>query len=178
MKAAIDSNSISIPSVRLPDGTLSTPLTQDMSDYQGRTARVYLSAAGQIEINPQHDSYWLIAEAALPPPATETISAGTREVLTAEPASLMRDAAAIDPVALAANQFVGMVGCSWAPYRLGEDYLIVDGGIEWVAGGRAPQAGDSYYLEIITASTVPITEQRALPLDLAQHAVTLFDLPK
>ena len=178
MKPSIDSHSISIPPVRLPDGTLSTPLTQDMSDYQGRTARVYLSAAGQIEINPQCDSYWMIAEVALPPPATETITTGAREVFATESASLVRGDAAIDPVALAENQFVGMVGFSWAPYRLGEDYLIVDGGIDWVAGGRAPKAGESYYLEIITASTVPITEQRALPLDLAQHAVNLFDLPK
>jgi len=178
MKASINLNSISVPSIRLPDGTFSAPLTQDMSDYQGRTARVYLSATGQIEINPQHDSYWLIAEVALPSPATETISTGTREVLAAEPASLMRGAAAIDPVALAADQFIGMVGFSWAPHLLGEDYLIVAGGIEWVAGGRAPKAGDAYSIEIITASTVPITEQRALPLDLAQHAVTLFDLPK
>lgn len=177
MQAAINQNNLIIPPLRLPGGALSVEQTVDLTPLQGRIARVYLSAAGLPEINPC-DSYWQVAEVLLPIPATETITTGTREVLAAEPVSLVRGDVAVDLISLAANQLIGMVGFSWAPYRLSEDYLIVGGGIEWVAGGRAPQAGDAYTVEVITATIVPTTEQRALPLDLAQHAVTLFDLPK
>ena len=166
-----------IPPIRLPNGSLSAPCSIDLTTHQGRTARIYINAAGLPEISPCC-SYWQVAEVLLPIPATETVTIGTREVLSAEPVSLVRGATAVDAVSLAANQFIGSVGFSWAPYRLSEDYLIVSGGIEWVADGRAPQDGDAYTAEIVTATTVPITEQRALPLDLAQHAVTLFDLPQ
>lgn len=177
MKAAINQNNLIIPPVKLPGGALSVEQTVDLTPHQGSVARVYLSAEGLPEFN-LSCSYWHVAEVALPAPATEAITTGTREVFAAEPVSLVRGEAAIDPVTLVANQSVGMVGFSWAPYRLSEDYLIVSGGIEWVAGGRAPQTGDAYTIEIVTAATVPITEQRALPLDLAQHTVTLFDLPE
>lgn len=166
-----------IPPTRLPNDSLSAPCSIDLTPHQGSIARVYLSAAGMPEINPS-DSYWQVAEVVLPIPATETISAGTREVFAAEPVSLVRGTTEVDAVTLIENQFVGMVGFSWAPYRMSEDYVIVSGGIEWISGGRAPQAEDPYTAEIVTVTTVPVTEQRALPLDLAQHAVTLFDLPE
>lgn len=177
MRAAINQNNLIIPPVKLPGGALSAGQVVDLTPHQGSVARIYISAAGLPEINPG-DSYWQIAEVLLPIPATETITTDTREVLSAEPVSLVRGDTAVDSVSLAANQFIGSVGFSWAPYRLGDDYLVVSGGVEWVTGGRAPQAGDAYTAEIVTATTVPVTEQRALPLDLAQHTVTLFDLPE
>lgn len=176
MRAAINQNNLIIPPLKLPGGALSAGQVVDLTPHQGSVARIYINAAGLAEINPG-DSYWQVAEVTLPPPATETITTGAREVLSSEPVSLVRGETAVDSVTLEANQFIGTVGFSWALYRLSEDYLIFGGDIEWVAGGRAPQAGDAYTAEIVTATTVPITEQRALPLDLAQHAVTLFDLP-
>lgn len=177
MQATVNQNNLIIPPVKLPGGALSAGQAVDLTPHQGSVARIYINAAGLPEINPG-DSYWQIAEVLLPIPATETVITGTREALSVEPVSLVRGETAVDSVSLAANQFIDSVGFSWAPYRLSEDYLIVSGGVEWVSGGRAPQAGDAYTVEIVTATTVPITEQRALPLDLAQHTVTLFDLPE
>lgn len=176
MKASINLSNLIIPSIKLPSGAMSATKTVDLSGLQGRSVRVYLSSLGAVEINPPHDSYWLIAESVLPPPATQQVQVGTHTETAATPSQVVRGTGATDTVTLAAGQRIGQVGFSWQPYVLGTDYTVSVGAIAWLAN-RKPKAGDQYAVEILTDTTVPTFEQRVLPLDLAAHPVTLFDLP-
>lgn len=178
MRATLNGPCVVIPPILLPDGSLSLDRSADLTEYQGRIARVYVGADGQIFVNPDADSYWQVAEASLPPAVTEQVQIGTRQDFATQVATVLRGTGPTDAVSLTENQFIGEVGFPWAPFRLGEDYTVSPAGVVWVEGGRAPAAGADYLVEVVTASTVPITEARALPLDLAQHAVTLFDLPQ
>lgn len=178
MKAAINQNNLIIPPAKLPDGSLSTAKTVDLTGCQGRAARVYLSAAGQVEINPSANSYWLIAESALPPAATQQVQNGTRVNISCVVQQTARSATgATDTVTLTVGQRIGKLGYTWAPYFAGTDYTESSGVITWLAGGRQPKSGDSYQVEVLTDTTVPVFEPRPLPLDLTKAPVTLFDLP-
>lgn len=178
MKAAINQNNLIIPPAKLPDGSLSAAKTVDLTNYQGRAARVYLSATGQVEINPPANSYWLIAEAVLTPAATQQVQNGTRVNTTSTMQQTARSATgATDTVTLTAGQHIGKLGYAWAPYLAGTDYTEASGVITWLANGRQPKSGDSYQVEILTDITVPAFVQQVLPLDLTKAPVTLFDLP-
>lgn len=178
MQATVNGPNIIIPPIALPGGNRSVEHAVDLSAHQGRIIHVYVSAAGEVEINPRHDTYWQIAEVALPPAQSEQVATGTREEIAAHVATIQRGEGLIDAVSLDANQWVGDVGFSWALYRADIDYTIDPGGVVWIDGGRRPAAGSDYLVEIVTATTVPVTESRTLPLDLAQHTVTFFDLPQ
>lgn len=178
MKAAINQNNLIIPPTKLPDGLLSSAKTVDLTGYQGRSARVYLSASGQVEINPSTNSYWLIAEASLPPTATQQVQNSTRINTASAIQQAARSATGTtDTVTLAAGQRIGKIGYTWAPYQTGTDYTEASGVITWLTNGRQPKSGDSYQLEILTDTTVPVFDQQALQLDLTKSPVTLFDLP-
>lgn len=178
MRSTLNGACVVIPPIALPGGGMSPDHSIDLTDYQGRIARVYVGADGEVSVNPATDSYWQVAEAVLPPPVTEQVAIGTRQDLATQVATILRGTGQTDAVSLTESQFIGEVGFPWAPYRLGEDYTVAPGSVVWVEGGRAPVAGADYLVEVVTATTVPITEARVLPLDLAQHAVTLFDLPQ
>jgi len=177
MKPTASGSVLAIPPLTLPGGGESAPQTLDLAPYQGVTARVYLNAAGRVEVNPAADSYWQVAEVALPPPASERVQDGSREETASEIVMVCRGADAGDAVPLSANQWIGQVGFDWSPYVDGVDYTVKAGAIAWAPDGRAPAAGDHYPVEIVTATTVPVYVQRPLPLDLARHAITFFDLP-
>ena len=178
MKAAINQNNLIIPPVKLPDGSLSSAKTVDLTNYHGRSVRVYLSTVGQAEVNPSTNSYWLVFEAELPPVAAQQVQNGTR----VNTASTMQQAArsatgATDTVTLTAGQRIGKIGYTWAPYLSGTDYTESSGVITWLTNSRQPKSGDSYQVEILTDTTIPVFVQQSLPLDLTKSPVTLFDLP-
>lgn len=177
MKVTLQNSSIDIPKVKLPNGSFSQPLSVDLTAHQGRMVRVYMNKNGQTEINPQSDSYWLIAECNLPAAQTEQVQNGTRVESSSASIQAVRTELDTDTVPLTTDQHIGNVGFRWARFIPGIDYTATGGQITWLTGARQPQAGDEYPVEIVTLTTVPVFEQRALPLDLTQHAVTLFDLP-
>lgn len=178
MQATIHGSIIIIPPIVLPGGSVSAEQAIDLSPYQGGVARVYVSAAGGFEINPRADSYWQVAEVTLPPAQFEQAQTGTREDITASVATARRGAGSVDAVNLDANQWIGDVGFAWARYRSGVDYTASPAGVTWIAGARQPVADSDYLVEIVTATTVPVMEARALPLDLSQHGTRFFDLPQ
>lgn len=175
MQATINGATINIPALRLPSGALSAAHSIDLTPYQGGAVRVYLSADGAFRVNPASDSYWQIAEVMLPPAATETVVTGTREDVRFEQRMIQRSEGDEDVISLAANEWIDAVGFSWARYVAGEDYALTPIGLTWLTE-RRPAA--DYMVDVAVATTVDMIESRALPLDLAAHAITLFNLPE
>lgn len=169
------SSVLNVPSLRLPDGSMSASQSVDLSPYQGGVVRVYVNAAGCIEINPAAESYWQVAEAMLPPAATETVVVGTRQDVVFEQRMIQRSEGDADAIPLAENEWIDAVGFSWARYVAGEDYSLTPTGLTWLTE-RRPAA--DYMVDVAVATTVDVTESKPYPLDLAVHAITLFNLPE
>jgi len=178
MEASLNAHRLIIPPIALPGGAFSAEHTVDLSAYQGRMVRVYISAAGEVEINPDHHSYWQVAEVLLPPVQYEQVETGEREETKTRVVAARRGARSIDAIPLAANESISDVGFTWARYRAETDYIVSAEGVTWIDGGRKPAAGSDYLVTSVTMTTVPIVEPRALTLDLAQHALQYFALRK
>ena len=69
-------NTVTIPAITLPDGSMSLEQQVDLTPYQGQTARIYLTADGRVQVNPPADCWWQMAEVVLPPEQKETTEEG------------------------------------------------------------------------------------------------------
>lgn len=174
MKATITGAVLSLPATHLPNDSFCAAQSIDLTPHQGGPVRVYLSATGSLEVNPSGGSYWQVAEAMLPPAAIETVVTGTQQDVHIEPRMIPRAAGDDDAIPLAANEWVDAVGFSWARYAAGVDYTLTATGLMWLTAHR-PAA--DYLVDVAVATTVDVTENQLLPLDLAAHAVILFNLP-
>lgn len=167
---------LTIPSIPLPGGQHSQEQSIDLSPYQGQIVRVYVSTSGAIEINPVA-SYWQVAEINLPTCPTIEVQDGAEQIEASNTVQQQRGEGDTDSIALLTGQSLGMVGFSWCPYISGQDFTDGHGLITWGAG-RRPGPGETYPVEIISITEVPVCRQQPVTLDLAQQSITEFDLPQ
>ena len=65
----VSGSTITIPSIRLPDGSMSAPSVVDLASFEGKIVRLYVDITGAVHVNPDHDMYWQVAGLAVPSPA-------------------------------------------------------------------------------------------------------------
>lgn len=183
---AINGLVISVPSMLLPDGSMSEPINLDLAAYTERyhrtmdtskKARLYMMLDGEVALNPGSNGtpWWLLAEVDLPAPEYDIETVPGDPKITTHEVSIERGEGKVDVVPLDENQSIGRVGFSWAPYKTPDDYTTNGGEITWSSG---PEPGDRVVVEIITATPTEIENRTALPINLSAATVTLYDLPE
>lgn len=180
----IDDLIVTIPSMRLQDGSLSAAIMLNLGEFAERyhrtaeiskTVRLYMMPDGTLSTDPVQ-AWWLLAEVELPPAEYRIEAQAGDPVISYTPEGVERGNGATDIITLAANESISRVGFPWAPYISPAQYAETDGVITWVDG--APEAGETYIVEIRTETPTTQAIRTLLPINMAAATITLFELPE
>ncbi len=172
----VSGSNITIPAIKLPDGTMSKSQAVDLITHQGIVVRIYVDATGKTQINPKRECYWQVCELSLPPEHSEQVQQGVVAQSSSSERMITRGSSASDTITLASGESVGRVGFSWHPYAHPDDYSEVKGILKWIAN-HGPKSGDTYNIEIITTINEPNMISQIVPLDLTTTKITTFPAP-